>query len=94
MADPIICYFDFASAHTYLGLQKLQDVATKFDRVVDWRPISMIDLWKAHDYMPIGNPIAKGRYIKKDFIRTAGLLGLPLNIPPSFPTPPTSTLRA
>jgi 2-hydroxychromene-2-carboxylate isomerase len=85
MADPIICYFDLPSAHTYLGVKQLQEVAAKHGRSVDWRPVSILDLWKAHDYMPIGNPIAKGRYIKKDFVRTAGLLDLPLNIPPSFP---------
>ena len=93
MPDPIVCYFDFPSAHTYLGLNQLQDVAAKHDRAIDWRPVSIMDLWKAHDYMPIGNPIAKGRYIKKDFIRTAGLLGLPLNIPPSFPAGDLSGAR-
>ncbi len=93
MADPIICYFDFPSAHTYLGVKELQAVAAKYGRTVDWRPVSIMDLWKAHDYMPIGNPIAKGRYIKKDFTRTAGLLGLPLNIPASFPMGDLSQAR-
>ncbi len=93
MAEPIILYFDLPSAHTYLGLQQIQDVAANHGRAIDWRPVSIMDLWKAHDYMPIGNPIAKGRYIKKDFVRTAGLLGLPLNIPPSFPRGDLSQAR-
>ena len=93
MPDPIVCYFDFPSAHTYLGLNQLQEVAAKHGRDIDWRPVSIVDLWKVHDYMPIGNPIAKGRYIKRDFIRTAGLLGLPLNIPPSFPAGDLSGAR-
>ena len=85
MPGPIAVYFDFPSVHSYLGLAQLQEVAARHGRAIDWRPISLMDLWKAHDYMPLGNPIAKGRYIKKDFIRTAGLLGLPLTIPASFP---------
>lgn len=93
MPGPITLYFDFLSVHTYLGLKQLQEVAAKHGRAIDWRPISIVDLWKAHDYMPIGNPIAKGRYIKKDFIRTAGLLGLPLNVPASFPTGDLSHAR-
>ncbi|MCY4394085.1 MAG: DsbA family protein [Rhodospirillaceae bacterium] len=85
MADPITLYFDLPSAHTYLGVAELQKVAARHGRDIDWVPISLMTVWKIHDYMPIGNPIAKGRYIKKDFTRTAGLLGLPLNIPKSFP---------
>lgn len=85
MADPIILYFDLLSAHTYLGIRQLEDVAAKHGRTIDWRPVSLMAVWKVHDYMPIGNPIAKGRYVMKDVGRTAGLLGLPLNIPKSFP---------
>ena len=93
MADPIALYFDIPSAHTYLGIAELQRVAAKHNRDIDWIPISLMAVWKIHDYMPIGNPIAKGRYIKKDFTRTAGLLGLPLNIPKSFPRGDLSQAR-
>ena len=93
MADPITLYFDLPSAHTYLGIAELQRVAAKHGRGIDWVPISLMAVWKIHDYMPIGNPIAKGRYIKKDFTRTAGLLGLPLNIPKSFPRGDLSQAR-
>ena len=68
MPGPIAVYFDFPSVHSYLGLAQLQEVAARHGRAIDWRPISLMDLWKAHDYMPLGNPIAKGRYIKKDFM--------------------------
>jgi len=93
LADPIILYFDLLSAHTYLGIRQLEEVAAKHGRAIDWRPVSLMTVWKIHDYMPVGNPIAKGRYIKKDFIRTAGLLGLPLNIPKSFPMGDVSQAR-
>ena len=93
MADPITLYFDIPSAHTYLGVEELQKVAARHGREIDWVPISLMAVWKIHDYMPIGNPIAKGRYIKKDFTRTAGLLGLPLNIPKSFPRGDLSRAR-
>lgn len=93
MADPITLYFDIPSAHTYLGIAELQRVAARHGRDIDWLPISLMAVWKIHDYMPIGNPIAKGRYIKKDFTRTAGLLGLPLNIPKSFPRGDLSQAR-
>ena len=93
MADPIALYFDIPSAHTYLGVEELKKVAARHGREIDWVPISLMAVWKIHDYMPIGNPIAKGRYIKKDFTRTAGLLGLPLNIPKSFPRGDLSQAR-
>ena len=93
MSDPITLYFDIPSAHTYLGVEELQKVAARHGREIDWVPISLMAVWKIHDYMPIGNPIAKGRYIKKDFTRTAGLLGLPLNIPKSFPRGDLSQAR-
>jgi len=93
VAEPITLYFDIPSAHTYLGIKLLQDVAAKHGREIDWVPLSLMAVWKVHDYMPIGNPIAKGRYVKKDFIRTAGLLGLPLSIPKSFPMGDLSQAR-
>jgi len=93
LADPVILYFDILSAHTYLGLRQLEEVAAKHDRPIDWRPVSLMAVWKVHDYMPIGNPIAKGRYVMKDVGRTAKLLGLPLNIPKSFPRGDLSQAR-
>ncbi len=85
MAEPITLYFDLPSAHTYLGIGQLQQVAARHGRGIDWVPVSLMAVWKFHDYMPIGNPIAKGRYVMKDIARTAGLLGLALNVPRSFP---------
>ena len=93
MADPITLYFDLPSAHTYLGIAELQRVAAKHGRGIDWVPVSLMAVWKIHDYMPIGNPIAKGRYVMKDFTRTAGLLGLPLQVPKSFPRGDLSQAR-
>lgn len=93
MYDPIIVYFDFPSVHTYLALRPLGETAARHGRELDWRPVSLFDVWKHHDYMPVGNPKAKGRYVKRDFMRTAELLGLPLQPPASFPMGDVSAAR-
>jgi len=85
VTTPILFYFDFTSPHTYLALDNICRVAEHHGRAIDWRAMSVFQLWDAIDYHPIGKPRAKARYIRRDFERAAAVAGLPFQMPKPFP---------
>ncbi len=85
MTTPILFYFDFTSPHSYLALDDIRRVADRHGRVLDWRAISVFQVWDAIDHHPIGKPRAKARYIRRDFERAAAVAGLPFRMPKPFP---------
>ena len=46
MAAPIDFYFDFSSPYGYLGAQKIEALAAKYGRNVDWRPVLLGVIFK------------------------------------------------
>ena len=85
MAAPIIFYSDFTSPHSYLAIGAIEEVAKKHGREVDWRVISLFQVWDAIGHQPLGKPRSKARYVRKDFERSARIAGLPFTMPDSFP---------
>ncbi|MFN4310707.1 MAG: 2-hydroxychromene-2-carboxylate isomerase [Ferrovibrio sp.] len=86
MADPIVFYWDFPSPYAYIGANRIEAVAARHGRSVDWRPISIGHLWKAiPDRTPF--PKIKMDYMMHDWTRSAQLAGLPIvTTPDPFPT--------
>ncbi|MDJ0947771.1 MAG: 2-hydroxychromene-2-carboxylate isomerase [Alphaproteobacteria bacterium] len=85
MAEPIVCYFDFVSPHSYIAMPAIEEVAARHGRALDWRAVSVFQIWDAIDYHPIGKPKAKARYVRRDFERCAAVAGLPFAMPKPFP---------
>jgi len=85
MPDPIIFYNEFVSPNTYLAIEDLKRVAAKHDREIEWRCFSLMQVWDAIDYHPLGKPREKARYIRRDFQRCAKVEGKTLTMPEKFP---------
>jgi 2-hydroxychromene-2-carboxylate isomerase len=85
MPDPIIFYNEFVSPNTYLAIEDLQAVAEKHGREIEWRVFSLMQVWNAIDYHPLGKPREKARYIRRDFQRCAVIEGKAMTMPEAFP---------
>jgi 2-hydroxychromene-2-carboxylate isomerase len=84
-------YFDFSSPYGYLASQRIEALAAKYGRKVEWRPLLLGPAFKTMG-MPILVTIPlKGDYSKRDFPRSARFHGVPYRQPSAFPV---STLAA
>lgn len=85
MAAPITFYFDFNSTFSYIAIHKIDALAAKYDRAVDWRVISLGHLFQAQKIVPPPTIPAKFKYLAQDFTRSCDFAGLPSALPPNFP---------
>jgi 2-hydroxychromene-2-carboxylate isomerase len=85
MAAPIDFYFDFSSPYGYFAAQRIDALATKFGRTVDWHPMLLGVAFKETGMAPLTMIPLKGEYSKRDFQRTARLHGLRFRMPERFP---------
>jgi 2-hydroxychromene-2-carboxylate isomerase len=84
-ATPITFYFDFNSTFSYIAIHKIDELAAKYDRSVDWRAISLGHLFHAQNIVPPPTIPAKFKYLAHDFKRSCDFAGLPSALPPNFP---------
>ncbi len=85
MASPITFYFDFNSTFSYIAIHKIDELAAKYGRTVDWRVISLGHLFHAQNIVPPPTIPAKFKYLAHDFTRSCQFAGLPSALPASFP---------
>jgi 2-hydroxychromene-2-carboxylate isomerase len=85
MTAPIDFYFDFSSPYGYLAAQRIDALAAKFGRTVDWHPMLLGVAFKATGMAPLTVIPLKGDYSKRDFARTARLHGIAFRMPEKFP---------
>ena len=85
MAEPIKFYFDFNSTFSYIAIQRIDELAAKNGRNVDWRAISLGHLFQAQNITPPPSLPAKFKYLSIDFPRSCAMAGLPCKMPASFP---------
>ena len=86
MSDPIDFYFDFSSPYGYLAAQKIDALAAKYGRAVDWRPLLLGAVFKQTGMAPLTRIPLKGAYSERDFARSArfhGIVGF--KMPSKFP---------
>lgn len=86
-------YLDLISPYAYLGWSQIRSIAQRFDRDVEPVPVlfpAMLDAFGT--FGPAEIP-AKRRYVMKDIVRKAKLLGVPLEPPPVHPFVPLLPLR-
>lgn len=94
MADPILFYFDFTSPYSYLASEKIDALAEKFGRKVQWRPILLGGVFKALGTVSLVKQPSMADYSVKDFARSARFLGLPYAHPENFPVSSVAPSRA
>lgn len=77
MKTPICFYFDFISPYAYFASTLIDELADRFDREVEWRPVLLgITVLKVMGLKPLPETPLKGDYIGLDKPRMASLLGV------------------
>ena len=92
---PIDFWFDFSSPYGYLMAEKIDAVAAKHGRKVRWHPILLGVIFQASGSRPPADGVtSKGKYMLRDFHRSARFMGIPYNPPSRFPLPTQNAARA
>jgi 2-hydroxychromene-2-carboxylate isomerase len=94
MTDAIDFYFDFSSPYGYFAASRIEALAAKHDRSVDWHPVLLGVVFKTTGGMPLPMIPMKGAYSLHDFERTARFHRIPYNKPSAFPLPTQAAARA
>ena len=88
MTAPLEFWFDFSSPYGYLAAQRIEALAARHGRGVDWRPMLLGVVFKATGAAPLTEVPIKGPYSKRDFQRSARFHGIDeFRMPSRFPIP-------
>ena len=85
MPAPLEFHFDFSSPYGYLGSEKIEALATRHGRTVEWRPMLLGAAFKATGSQPLTTIPIKGDYTKRDLPRSARFHRVELRMPDRFP---------
>lgn len=85
MRAPIRFYFDFASPYAYFSVEAVEKIAADHGRELEWRPILMWAVLKAHQIAPPMESPAKRAYFLHDMTRSAAFYGIPYHEPVKLP---------
>jgi 2-hydroxychromene-2-carboxylate isomerase len=85
MAEPIDFYFDFSSPYGYLASTEIDGLAEHHGRSVIWRPFVLGAAFKLTGQRALTEQPLRGDYARRDFARSARLLGVPFKLPEPFP---------
>jgi 2-hydroxychromene-2-carboxylate isomerase len=94
MPDPIDFYFDFSSPYGYIASCKIDGLAAKHGRRVNWRPVLLGVVFKTTGSAPLPTLPLKGPYSVRDFVRTAKFMGVEFRQPAVFPVSSVAAARA
>ena len=87
-------YFDYESPNAYIAWTQLPKLARRYGFDVEPVPILYAALLDANGQLGPGEQPTKGRWMRKNMMRKALLLGIPLNKPAFLPFNPLIALRA
>ena len=86
MKPPIEFYFDFSSPYGFLASEKIEPLAAKHGRSVDWHPILLGVVFKQTGAIPLTQVPLKGDYSRRDMARSARFHGVSgFRMPSTFP---------
>ena len=92
---PLDFWFDFSSPYGYLMAEKIDAIAARHGRRVNWHPILLGVIFQATGARPpVDGTSSKAAYMMNDFHRSARFLGLPYSPPSRFPLPTQYAARA
>jgi len=94
MAAALDFYFDFSSPYGYFAAERIDAIAARHARAVDWRPFLLGVVFKTTGQTPLTEQPLRGDYARRDFARSARLYGLPFTWPERFPIPTQAAARA
>ena len=94
MSASIDFYFDFSSPYGYLASEKIEAMAARHARRVDWHPILLGIIFKQTGAAPLTMVPLKGDYSKRDMPRSARFHGVSdFRMPSKFPIPSQAPAR-
>jgi 2-hydroxychromene-2-carboxylate isomerase len=85
MPDPLLFHFDFSSPYGYLASERIEALAARHGRTVDWRPMLLGAAFKVAGTQPLTSVPLKGDYTKRDLPRSARYHGVEFRMPSKFP---------
>lgn len=85
MADKVRFYFDFVSAYSYVAMNRIDTVAARYGREVDWHVVPLPQVLAHHNATSPRDQPAKFAHNQKDFPRLCRMNGLPVTFPPEVP---------
>ncbi len=86
MPAPLAFYFDFISPYGYFASLRVEQLAARHGRAVDWRPMLLgVAVMKVMGLKPLLDTPLKGDYIRRDVLRIARHYGLRLGRDPGAP---------
>lgn len=94
MAEPIKFYFDFSSPYSYLASERIDALAERFDRTVQWRPVLLGAVFKHLGTVPVTRQPGQHDYALRDFARSARYMDIPFRMPMRFPVATQAAARA
>lgn len=94
MASALDFYFDFSSPYGYFASTRINELADKYGRRVDWHPFAG-EVFKpsTSGTSLVQNP-AKKAYIGRDYTRTAAFHSIAFKLPSVFPLDTRMAARA
>jgi 2-hydroxychromene-2-carboxylate isomerase len=94
MSASIDFYFDFSSPYGYLASEKIEAMAARHARAVDWHPILLGVIFKQTGAAPLTMVPLKGEYSRRDMPRSARFHGVTgFRVPSKFPIPSQTPAR-
>ena len=93
MAAPLEFWFDFSSPYGYLAAQRIDALAARHGRTVDWRPMLLGVAFRQTGMAPLTAVPLKGDYSTRDFARSARFHGVEFRMPSRFPIPSQAPSR-
>ena len=94
MPTPIDFYFDYSSPYGYFAAMKIDPLAEKYGRSVNWKPILLGAVFKVTGAKPLPTLPLKGTYAMHDVARSARFYGAPYRHPEKFPIAGQTPSRA
>ena len=85
MATPIRLTLDFASPYAWFALDAIEKLAQEHGRAVEWRPVLIWAVLKAHGIAAPMNVPIKRDYLVADMVRSAAFHGVPYQHPTKLP---------
>jgi 2-hydroxychromene-2-carboxylate isomerase len=94
MRQSIEFWFDFVSPYAYIAAQSIEQLAAKYERDVEWKPVLLGAVFKTTGSSPLTmRPPIMSSYFQHDFVRSARYAGVPFVMPEVFPIGTQNTAR-
>jgi 2-hydroxychromene-2-carboxylate isomerase len=94
MPATIDFYYDFSSPYGYFAATRINALAARYGRSVNWHPILLGAIFKTTGAQPLPLIPVKGGYALRDMLRTARMHDIPCRVPEKFPCSTQLAARA